>query len=285
MKIFKSKTDIYNYLHPIKAQNKSIGFVPTMGALHKGHISLVDISIKENDFTVVSIFVNPTQFDNVDDFEKYPVSLDVDMELLKNAGVDCVFIPNKEDLYNGNIKSFEYDFGMLGRIMEGKHRKGHFDGVATVVKLLFDATIPNKAYFGEKDFQQLLIVKEMVAVNKLDVEIIPCPIIREEDGLAMSSRNTRLSVKYRKEANFIYKSLKKTLSLSKTKSVAEIYKYINDIFAENDFLELEYFEIRKEKDMSEVKNFQHNVEYRFFIAAFIQQVRLIDNIKLLSLPL
>ncbi|MEN8137219.1 MAG: pantoate--beta-alanine ligase [Bacteroidota bacterium] len=280
MHIFNSKTDINNYLLTQKTNKSSIGFVPTMGALHKGHISLVENSKKDNDITVVSIFVNPTQFNNPEDLKKYPVNTGEDLKLLEDFSVEVVFLPSVEEIYGNDISSEKYDFGTLDKVMEGEHRKGHFDGVATIVKLLFDTVIPDNAYFGEKDFQQLQIIRKMVEIKNLPVNIVACPIVREDDGLAMSSRNVRLTPEHRKDAPFIYKSLKKASDLSKNKSVDEIYEFINESFANNDLFDLEYFEIRNEKTLGKTSDFQLHNNFRAFIAVFAQNIRLIDNIKL-----
>jgi len=280
MHIFKIKEEISGYIDDNKAEFKTIGFVPTMGALHAGHISLVDNSIKNNELTVVSIFVNPTQFDNPEDLLKYPSTLDKDLAFLENAGVNAVFLPTTEEIYGENVVAEKYDFGNLDKVMEGQHRKGHFDGVATIVKMLFDIVKPTNAYFGEKDFQQLQIIKSMVVQKKLPINIVPCAIVREEDGLAMSSRNVRLTKEHRQEAPFIYKTLKKASSLSKTKTVSEITSYVNESFANNALLDLEYFEIRSEDSLMEVSEFQSNKNYRAFVAVFAENIRLIDNIRL-----
>jgi len=280
MRIFNSKTDIFNYIYTLKSENKTIGFVPTMGALHDGHLSLVNHSINENDFTVVSIFVNPTQFDNQDDLVKYPSNIDKDLELLEKKSVDIVFLPNVEEIYGSSVKSEKFDFGDLDKVMEGEHRIGHFDGVATIVKLLFDTTIPNNAYFGEKDFQQLQIIKKMVDIKQMPVKIIACNIVRESDGLAMSSRNVRLPEEFRQEAPFIYTKLQEVVNLFNSKSVSEIYTFINESFANNKLLDLEYFEIREEKTLSKALVLNDDYSYRAFIAVFAQNIRLIDNIKL-----
>jgi|LGVF01.2.fsa_nt_gb pantoate--beta-alanine ligase len=280
MHIFNLKKDVKEYIYTKKLENKSIGFVPTMGALHKGHLSLIEKSKNENEITVVSIFVNPTQFDNPDDLEKYPNTIEKDTELIEKHGVDLVFLPTANEIYGDDIIAEKYDFGNLDKVMEGKHRIGHFDGVATIVKLLFDIVQPTNAYFGEKDFQQLQIIKKMVEIKKLSVNIVPCPIVREEDGLAMSSRNVRLSSEHRIKAPFIHQKMKEAAKLSKTKSVSEIYDYINECFANNNLLQLEYFEIRDEKTLSKVTDFQDDNDYMAFVAVFAQNIRLIDNIKL-----
>lgn len=280
MHIFKIKEEISKYIDDKKSSIKTVGFVPTMGALHSGHISLVENSKNNNELTVVSIFVNPTQFDNPDDLKKYPSTVTQDLKVLEKAGVDAVFLPTTKEVYGENVTAEKYDFGNLDKVMEGQHRIGHFDGVATIVKLLFDIVQPTNAYFGEKDFQQLQIIINMVIQKKLPINIVPCAIIREEDGLAKSSRNIRLSKTHRANAPFIYEVLKEAANLSKTKTVKEVYNYVNKCFYDNDLFELEYFEIRNEADLSKPIDFQLNTNYRAFIAVFAENIRLIDNIRL-----
>jgi pantoate--beta-alanine ligase len=279
MHIFKLKDDISEYIASIKTLKKSLGFVPTMGALHQGHLSLVESSITNNNFTVVSIFVNPTQFDNPDDLLKYPSTVEKDLELLEKTGVDAVFLPAVEEIYGGNVVAEKFDFGNLDKVMEGEHRKGHFDGVATIVKLLFDIIEPDNAYFGEKDFQQLQIIKSMVVQKNLPINIVPCAIVREKDGLAMSSRNVRLSAEHRKEAPFIFKTLQKASDLSATMTLNEIQNFVTEQFANNELLELEYFEIRDEENLTKSADFQKDNKYRAFVAVFAENIRLIDNIR------
>ena len=280
MHIFKIKGDVSSFISDVKSSNKTVGFVPTMGALHEGHISLVSNSISNNDVTIVSIFVNPTQFDNPDDLIKYPSTVESDLLALKKAGVDAVFLPTTSEIYGDNVIAEKYNFGNLDKVMEGEHRIGHFDGVATIVKILFDIVDPTNAYFGEKDFQQLQIIRSMVAQESLSVKIVPCAIVREKDGLAMSSRNVRLSDEHRKEAPFIFKTIQEASRLSTTKSVEEVQTYVIDSFTKNNFLELEYFEIRDENNLAKVADFQSGVNYRAFIAVFAKHIRLIDNIRL-----
>ena len=280
MHVFKIKGEISKYITDKTSSIQNIGFVPTMGALHQGHLSLVENSKCNNELTVVSIFVNPTQFDNPDDLKKYPSTVNKDLKILEKAGVDAVFLPSVDEIYGESVVSEKYNFGNLDKVMEGQHRKGHFDGVATIVKLLFDIVQPTNAYFGEKDFQQLQIIKNMVVQNKLPINIIPCAIVREEDNLAMSSRNIRLSEKHRLEAPFIYKILKEASHLSKTKTVSDINKFVIESFSNNDLLDLEYFEIRNELTLSETTDLQEDISHRAFIAVFAENIRLIDNIRL-----
>lgn len=279
MHIFKIKEEISNYIDE-NYSLKKVGFVPTMGALHEGHLSLIENSKKDNDITVVSIFVNPTQFDNPEDLKKYPSTLNKDLEALEKIGTDIVFIPTSNEIYGEKVVAEKYSFGNLDKVMEGQHRKGHFDGVATIVKLLFDIVKPTNAYFGEKDFQQLQIIRNMVSQKKLPINIVPCDIVREKDGLAMSSRNVRLSKQHRIEAPFIYETLKKASVLSKSKTLEEIYDFVNESFDNNKLLDLEYFEIREEDNLYEVSDLQLDKKYRAFIAVFAENIRLIDNIRL-----
>jgi len=281
MKIHSNSSSLQKELLPFLKNCESIGFVPTMGALHRGHIALVEQASRENDCVVVSIFVNPTQFNNAEDLDKYPRTIDDDVKLLKNVpGNIIVFSPNASDLYNENVISKGYDFGEIENEMEGKHREGHFDGVGTVVNLLFRAIKPNKAYFGEKDFQQLQIIKKLVEIEKLPIKIIGCPIVREKSGLAMSSRNKRLSKVELEEATLIYKTLKKVANEFNSSSISELNRMVKNSFDSNKFLDLEYFEIADSETLKTVHKKQANKKYRGFIAAFIGGVRLIDNIAL-----
>ena len=265
----------------LKLKNKTtIGFVPTMGALHEGHLSLIKKAKKGNDFIVVSIFVNPTQFDKQEDLDQYPRTLEKDLVLLESVDCDAVFVPAVDDIYNDQILAGDFDFGGLEFEMEGKHRIGHFNGVGTIVKKLFDIVKPNKAYFGEKDFQQLQIIRNMVKKNHIPVEIIGCKIFREKDGLAMSSRNVRLSEDQRKMAPFIFKTLKKAKQKFKKNSISEVIKWVQNEFENNSILKLEYFEIANIETLKPTKRKSKKVKYRGFIAAFAGNVRLIDNIAL-----
>ena len=280
MEIFNNKKDLKSCLLEHKTNKKTIGFVPTMGALHQGHLSLIEKAKKKNDIVVVSIFVNPTQFDNVEDLKKYPKTLESDIKLLESISCDILFSPSVEEIYSENIASEKFNFDGLEHQMEGKFRDGHFDGVGTIVKTLFEIVTPNTAYFGQKDFQQLQIIKKMVKKNHLDVKIKGCPIFREEDGLAMSSRNTRLTKEHREIAPFIYKTLKKVKKKFGTKSVVEINKWLENKFKKQGLLELEYFTIADEKTLETAEKKEANKQYRAFIAVFAGEVRLIDNIQL-----
>ena len=281
MKIHKDSNTLKKSLTPFLNDLKSIGFVPTMGALHKGHLSLVEQAISENDCVVVSIFVNPTQFNNPQDLEKYPRTIENDIALLSNIkGEIFIFSPKVSDLYPKNIQSKNYDYLGIENEMEGKYRKGHFNGVGTILNILFRTIKPNKAYFGEKDFQQLQIVKKLVEIEKLPVSIIGCAIIREKSGLAMSSRNKRLSHDQLKEAPLIYKTLSEVQEKFNALSISELNDLVENKFAKNSLLELEYFEIADEKTLKTATVKRKNINYRAFIAVFTGGIRLIDNIAL-----
>ena len=271
--------ELREFVQQAKFKGLSVGFVPTMGALHKGHQSLVEESIKNNDYTVVSIFVNPTQFNNADDLKKYPKTLKEDLQLLENIGCDIVFIPTVEEIYAQTVVSKSYSFDGIENQMEGKFRKGHFDGVATIVQTFFEIIQPDNAYFGEKDFQQLQVVKKLAEKENIPVKVIGCPIYRENDGLAMSSRNIRLSKAQRNEAPFIYQTLKKVVDFAKTKSIKEMYEFVKNEFATTS-LELEYFTIAEENTLAEVSEINFDKKTRAFIAVNIGKIRLIDNISL-----
>ena len=289
MQVFESIKALQEQLFNLE-KNKSVGFVPTMGALHKGHLSLIKQAINENDFIVVSIFVNPTQFDNKADLDNYPITLDADLKLLKNVGCDFVFTPSVSEIYSDNITSKHFNYGGIEHEMEGKFRDGHFDGVGTIVNKLFDIVKPNKAYFGEKDFQQLQIIKKLVKIEEKDIEIIGCDIFREKDGLAMSSRNTRLTPEFRKAAPFIYKTIKKAKKKFGTKSANKVTKWVEKKFKKHPILKLEYFVIanesslktldEKNEDRKERIEKRKHQDYRAFIAVFAGEIRLIDNIHL-----
>ena len=279
MQVFEKKSALIHCLSLLKEKNKQIGFVPTMGVLHKGHQSLVEKSIENNDFTVVSIFVNPTQFNKEEDLIKYPKTLEADLNLLKNAGCDFVFFPSVEEIYNQNVVSKSYAFGGIENQMEGEFRTGHFDGVATIVQAFFEIIKPNNSYFGEKDFQQLQVVKKLSEQENLGVNVVGCPIYRENDGLAMSSRNVRLTKEQRAEVPFIYQTLKKAVNLTKTKSVKEIYAFVKSEFATTS-LDLEYLTIAEESTLEEVLEINFDKKNRAFIAVNAGTIRLIDNLSI-----
>ncbi|MEZ4801776.1 MAG: pantoate--beta-alanine ligase [Gelidibacter sp.] len=281
MKVYHHKDEIHVFVETLKSQQLTIGFVPTMGALHRGHLSLIEKSMKENDKTVISIFVNPTQFNNSEDLKKYPRNLEGDLELLKIVSDDIlVYAPSVEDIYGNNIVSNHFEFDGLEYEMEGKYRQGHFDGVGTIVKRLFEIIKPDKAYFGKKDFQQLRIIQKLVQKYHLPVHIIGCEIFREKDGLAMSSRNERLKPEYRKTAPIIYKLLKNAKKQFETKSANEVIKWVERQFKKHELLKLEYFTIADEETLKPVIKKSKNKTYRAFIAVYADDIRLIDNIAL-----
>lgn len=281
MQVINQKKVIDALVSSFKKEEKSIGFVPTMGALHDGHLSLVKIALAQCEVVVVSIFVNPTQFDKLEDLEKYPRSIDNDLALLKKCSQEIiVFTPSASEVYGGSVYTETFHFGSLEMYMEGKHRTGHFDGVASVLQLLFDIVKPDKAFFGEKDFQQLQIVKKLVNLLDLNIEIVGCPIAREPNGLAMSSRNMRLTPAERSQAKLIYETLQKVKEYFGTKSVLQISNWAIDQFLNNQEIKLEYFEIVDEETLKSVTTFEKGKNYRAFVAAYIREVRLIDNIPL-----
>ena len=281
MLVFKHKADLRKHLDSKKNEGFKIGLVPTMGALHKGHLSLVLNAASENDLVVVTIFVNPTQFDNPDDLKNYPTALEQDLELLEATGKEiAVFAPSTEEMYADNIRSQAFDFDGLEHQMEGRFRPGHFDGVGTIVKALLELVQADKAYFGEKDFQQLQIIKKLVQKENIATEIVGCPILREEHGLAMSSRNERLAPDLRKEASFIYKTISEAREKFGNQNAQEICEWIENQFSTHPFLKLEYVEIAEESTLKSVKTFQEKESYRLFIAVFANEIRLIDNIAL-----
>jgi pantoate--beta-alanine ligase len=280
MRIFNNKKDLKDCLLDYKTNKKTIGFVPTMGALHQGHLSLIEKAKQKNDIVVVSIFVNPTQFNNIEDLEKYPKTIENDIRLLTSASCDILFSPLVAEIYPKNVASEKFNFDGLEHQMEGKFRDGHFDGVGTVVKALFEIITPKKAYFGQKDFQQLQIVKKMVKKHHLPVKVKGCPIYREEDGLAMSSRNARLPKEERSIAPFIYKTLQKIQQKFDTKNISEINKWLENEFKKQPLLTLEYFTIADEKTLKSIESKEAGKKYRAFIAVFSGNVRLIDNIRL-----
>lgn len=281
MQVFKEKEALGSLIETFKKDDLSVGFVPTMGALHQGHISLVAQALKACDKVIVSIFVNPTQFDNPGDLQKYPRTLDNDITLLSELSEEViVFAPNPAEIYGEEIVSERFSFDGLEDQMEGKFRKGHFDGVGTVVKKLFEIVQPDKAFFGEKDFQQLQIIRKLVEKHQLPVEIIGCPIDRESTGLARSSRNERLAPDQRLKAKFIYEVLNRVKEDFGTKSASELTQWVESQFDNNPELKLEYFEIADVDTLESLQEKLNGKSYRAFIAVYSGDVRLIDNIAL-----
>lgn len=280
MKIYYYKKDLITCLQPFITERKSIGFIPTMGALHRGHISLIERAALENEVVVVSIFVNPTQFNNADDLAKYPRTLQSDISKIEATCPSVIlYAPEADDVYDGMIASEYFDFEGLDRVMEGEFRPGHFQGVATVVKRLFEIVRPNRAYFGEKDYQQLLIIHKMVQQVRLDVDIIPCPIIRSKSGLALSSRNARLSKKAIKQAAEIYQILSHARQLFSELEPNEVSKWVENEFANRKYFELEYFTIANSETLQPIDEKKEKQTYRAFVAVYIENVRLIDNVE------
>jgi pantoate--beta-alanine ligase len=281
MLLFNNKVQLTKHLQSISVSNSSIGFVPTMGALHLGHLSLLEKSIQNNNHTVISIFVNPTQFNNPEDLEKYPRTLESDIQKIKSiSDAILIFAPSIEDIYEGNTASQSFDFDGLEHQMEGKFRAGHFDGVGTVVKRLFEIVNPTNAYFGEKDFQQLQIIKKLVEKENIPVNVIECPIYREANGLAMSSRNERLTAIERENAAVIYKILTQAKKLFLTETCASVKDFVTEEFNKHPEIELEYFEIAEEETLISCDSKELNKNYRAFIAVFVNKIRLIDTISL-----
>lgn len=279
MKVVNTISNLKVILHE-KREQGSIGFVPTMGALHEGHISLVEESVKGNDFTVASIFVNPTQFNDKTDLERYPRDLKKDCDLLELAGCNLVFAPSVQEMYP-EPDSRVFNFGNLENVMEGSFRPGHFNGVGQIVSKLFDAVEPTRAYFGLKDFQQLAVIKKLVRDYNYDVEIVPCAIMREEDGLAMSSRNMLLEKNKREASPFIYKTLQEVVSQSSYKTPSELKNFVVEAFSNNSELELEYFEIVDDITLQPVITFKAETHTTACIAVHAGKIRLIDNIQII----
>ena len=279
MKLISFKSQLEAEIAEIKYAGKTIGFVPTMGALHDGHLALVSRAVAENDVCVVSVFVNPTQFNNVTDLEKYPRNLNRDAALLESVGCKVVFAPTPEEIYSANeINSrFEFDFGGLDKVMEGKFRPGHFNGVVQIVSKLFSIVQPDKAYFGEKDFQQLAIIHHMVNTLNFEVEIVDCPIIREPSGLAMSSRNERLTAEQRKKATEISKVLFESRNFVPNFTPATLTNWVIAKINEIEGLEVEYYEIVNSNTLQTLQSWDDPSVG--CIAVFCGEVRLIDNIR------
>ncbi|TWP27759.1 pantoate--beta-alanine ligase [Apibacter muscae] len=280
MVILRNRQDLSDFSSSINDKQLTLGFVPTMGALHQGHLSLIQKSIEENQYTLASIYVNPTQFNDISDFEKYPKTELEDIKKLESIGCDAVYIPSNQDMYPEGLEIDEFTIGTLGDYMEGHSRPGHFDGMITIVRRLFLQIKPSKAYFGEKDFQQLQIIRKFVYDEKLPIKIIGMPIFREDSGLALSSRNSRLSGSFKEEAPFIYQSLLKAKKLIENcKPVSEVISEIKELY-DSSIFKLDYFIIAEEENLIPVEKLESNKSYRAFITVYAGEVRLIDNIKL-----
>lgn len=281
MPIFEGKLALMVHLQSFRTNNSTIGFVPTMGALHQGHLSLMKQSMTNNGITVVSIFVNPTQFNNPEDLAKYPRTLEDDLKKIKDLSSEIiVYAPTVEDIYDGKPSIESFDFDGLENLMEGKFRPGHFNGVGTIVKRFFEIVEPTNAYFGEKDFQQLQIIKKMVAKNKMKVNVIGCPIFREPNQLAMSSRNELLTPNEKNEASFIFKILKESKEKFKKQTAKTVTDWVQKSFDTNAVLTLEYYQIADEETLLPCNRKIKNKKYRAFIAVFVNKIRLIDTISL-----
>ncbi len=281
MEILKTREALEAYVERNREMGKKIGFAPTMGALHKGHISLYEEAREENDIVISSIFVNPTQFNNPEDLKKYPRTLNKDLEMLADCKiVDAAYVPEIEDLYPNGTLSKEYSFDGLEKAMEGEFRPGHFNGVGTVVEELFRQVKPNNAYFGEKDYQQLAIIKKLVQKTNLPVKIHGVPTMREDNGLAMSSRNKRLTPEERNAAKIIFETLTKVNDWFRIVTIPEIYRRVQEIFEDQPGMVMEYFKIADEETLKETDFFYKDRNYRAFIVVFVGDVRLIDNMHL-----
>lgn len=277
MRLLNTVKEVQDVVAPLRLKDKKIGFVPTMGALHNGHISLVKQCIADNDISIVSVFVNPTQFNNKEDLVKYPRNLEQDCLFLEKAGVDFVFAPSEKEIYP-EPDTREFDFGQIDKVMEGVHRPGHFNGVAQVVSRLFDIVKPDKAYFGEKDFQQLAVIRAMVKQLELPVQIVPMPIVREPSGLALSSRNERLNAAQKQVAVNISKTLFESKEWMQSQTVKEVIdKVTNQLNSQEEF-DVEYYEIVDGDSLQSVNNWQESDYIVGCIAVFCGDVRLIDNI-------
>ena len=278
MKIVKGINELKGYLVDSKRNGKRVGLVPTMGALHKGHLSLVERCVRENDICVVSVFVNPTQFNDKHDLETYPRTLEADCALLESAGCDFVFAPSVEEMYpEPDTRTF--DFGTVMQVMEGAKRPGHFNGVAQVVSKLFYIVEPDNAYFGEKDFQQIAVIRAMVKQLQIPVRINACPIVREADGLALSSRNTRLTPALRQKAPLIARTLQESKALAATKSVREVIDYVVNTLNADPDLEVEYYEIVDGDSLVSIQDWKDTSYAVGCVTVYCGEVRLIDNIK------
>lgn len=280
MQIFTEISSIRTHLRQFRNSGTTIGLVPTMGALHSGHIELVRASVRDCDRTIVSVFVNPIQFNNSEDLENYPRTFSKDKKMLEDAGADMIFYPSEKELYPQE-PTIDLNFGEMERVMEGKYRPGHFKGVAIVVSKLFNIIQPDRAYFGQKDFQQLQIIKSLKNNLSFPVEVISVPTVREKNGLAMSSRNQRLSKKGKEQASLLYQSLKEAENMIKKEvPPKKIKNRINVIFKENKAFSLEYFEIVDTRNLRAIETYDTLDAVAICIAAYLEGIRLIDNLYL-----
>lgn len=277
MRVVKTISELKSLISGYKQENKTVGLVPTMGALHAGHKSLVDRARKENDIVVVSVFVNPTQFNNKQDLATYPRTEERDCALLEAAGCDVVFMPAVEEVYP-EPDNRQFDLGAVAEVMEGAHRPGHFNGVAQIVSKLFGFVEPDRAYFGEKDFQQIAVIRKMVQLEGFKLQIVACPIKREDDGLALSSRNVRLTAEQRQLAPNIYRVLKESCNFAKSHTVAETEKFVVDSLNALPQMEVEYYSIVDALTMQPVSDWVDTDSITGCITVYCGEVRLIDNI-------
>jgi pantoate--beta-alanine ligase len=281
MQVIRHIKELQAVLNEHRLQGDDIGLVPTMGALHDGHLSLIKTSVRQNKVTVVSIYVNPTQFNDENDLRKYPRNIEQDCILVESTGSKIVFAPSDEEMYPEPDRR-EFDFGLLDLVMEGKHRPGHFNGVAKIITKLFDAVKPNRAYFGQKDFQQLAIIRKLVRDQKINIDIIACPIVRENDALAMSSRNTLLNPKQRAAAPLIYQTLIAAKKLFIDRNIEEIKKFVQISIQSSPLLKLEYFEVVDSATLQSVEIIKPGKSVTACIAVLAGNIRLIDNIEYIS---
>lgn len=277
MLIFTKISDLKAFLEGAKKGHKTLGFVPTMGALHKGHVSLIEISKKQCDLTLCSIFVNPTQFNDKKDLERYPRMPEKDIDLLEKAGCDVLFMPEVSEIYPKE-EAKTYNFGELGATLEGKYRPGHFSGVAQVVQRFFEIIEPDNAFFGSKDYQQVMIIKALVKQMNSPIKIVACPILRESDGLAMSSRNALLNEEERKVASIIPELMKEALVILTAKGIKAAQTFVVEKTAHEPLMRLDYFEVCEAETLKIVSEMKAGVSYVALIACFVGRIRLIDNI-------
>ena len=280
MILYKKKKDLYTQIEIFKEDGKTIGFVPTMGALHAGHLSLITASLSENDITICSIFVNPAQFNDSNDFRKYPITIESDVEQLTTTGASILFLPNVEDIYPEGKPQDHYELGALETVLEGQYRPGHFQGVCQVLYRLFSIIKPHKAYFGQKDYQQCMVVKKLVEIMGVSVEVIIYPTVREADGLAMSSRNMRLSANAKQNATALYKALFFIKEEKNQFSIPKLVQKAKQMIAESNFESIDYLEICDAETLQPMANHNPAIRSVALVAAYIDGVRLIDNVLL-----
>ena len=279
MLIFRQIIEVKLFLAELQQQKRTIGFVPTMGALHQGHISLIEVSKQQCDVTVCSIFVNPTQFNNSEDLTRYPRTPEVDIQLLKDSGCDVLYMPDVNDIYP-EPDTRQFDFGYLDTILEAEHRPGHYNGVGQVVSILLEGIKPHKAFFGSKDYQQVMIIKSLVKQLNLEVEIISCPILRENDGLAMSSRNTLLTADERKTASLIPIMMQKAKELAIEYGLDKAKLFVSTEISKVSMMKLDYYEVCDAETLKPIVSLNHNQKAISLIAVFVGKIRLIDNLMI-----